>query len=231
MISIPNEDESKLDSRQIKIDVLKRRIHRLTVDPVTNLPKKEGFIDMVREETDDVLDLIQNPFATLVIDIDHLKLFNDTYGHHAGDKYLLKVAGEMDQQIWDVNDQIGLVFRAGGDEFFALLEIKDGSEESYRKRIEDITENINTFLAKYNQLLNKKDVKIRPGLSIGSFFVDKGIQSKDSRVILDKVFSYFEDPTDKAVYAEKERKPQRIKRNRFAGVTFFEDIKDKNNEK
>lgn len=57
------------------------------------------------------------PLAVLMLDIDHFKQLNDTYGHEAGDVVLREVAGVMRQAVRSEDT----VCRYGGEEFVALL--------------------------------------------------------------------------------------------------------------
>ncbi|MFT5704771.1 MAG: diguanylate cyclase (GGDEF)-like protein [Shewanella sp.] len=54
----------------------------------------------------------------MMIDIDHFKLYNDTYGHLAGDQCLLEVASALNQTM---NRKTDLVARYGGEEFVVLM--------------------------------------------------------------------------------------------------------------
>jgi diguanylate cyclase (GGDEF)-like protein len=58
------------------------------------------------------------PVALILVDIDHFKLYNDHYGHQAGDSTLLQVAGAMQRAAGRTQD---LVARYGGEEFAILL--------------------------------------------------------------------------------------------------------------
>lgn len=60
-------------------------------------------------------------FAVAVIDIDHFKAVNDTYGHDVGDRVLVQVAGLLREHSRK-ND---LVTRSGGEEFTVLLKVED----------------------------------------------------------------------------------------------------------
>ena len=55
--------------------------------------------------------------ALIVLDVDHLKPINDTFGHAAGDEVLKAVAGVLSEVVRS-SDVIG---RLGGDEFGVLL--------------------------------------------------------------------------------------------------------------
>jgi len=60
----------------------------------------------------------QLPVSLLMVDIDHFKLYNDHYGHPAGDATLVQVAGAMRRAAARSQD---LVARYGGEEFAILL--------------------------------------------------------------------------------------------------------------
>ncbi len=59
----------------------------------------------------------ERPLTIAIVDIDHFKSVNDTYGHAAGDRVLAAVAGSLREQL-RAEDQLG---RLGGEEFLALL--------------------------------------------------------------------------------------------------------------
>ena len=72
-----------------------------------------------------------------VIDIDHFKKINDTYGHQAGDQALKVVADTLSDALRDTD----LVGRYGGEEFVAILEDSNAAGlavvgERLRSRIE-----------------------------------------------------------------------------------------------
>lgn len=54
------------------------------------------------------------PLSCLMIDIDHFKAINDSYGHEAGDTVIKSVAAIIQRAVRD----IGMAFRYGGEEFW-----------------------------------------------------------------------------------------------------------------
>ena len=91
-------------------------------DPLTRLYNRRTFHTEVqsligRSERS------SEPFALLMLDIDHFKAFNDTYGHQAGDAVLEWFAQHCLQCAGDEN----LVFRYGGEEFTVTMPGADAS--------------------------------------------------------------------------------------------------------
>ena len=64
----------------------------------------------------------QEPCCAVVLDIDHFKKFNDTYGHETGDMVLKTVARKLRQMI---DGDLHLIARLGGEEFAILLRNMD----------------------------------------------------------------------------------------------------------
>jgi diguanylate cyclase (GGDEF)-like protein len=85
-------------------------------DDLTFLPNRRQIIgDLQREAI--FSDQYGTPLAISLLDIDHFKTINDTYGHVIGDEVLQKLAGELRDHIRHP-DTIG---RYGGEEFLLIL--------------------------------------------------------------------------------------------------------------
>jgi len=94
-----------------------RSLTRLTnVDQLTGVLNRRGFLHAVQP----LSHLAQrNAFdiGVLMIDIDHFKKINDTYGHQAGDEVLVRVAASIKSSL-RISDLVG---RYGGEEFIVFM--------------------------------------------------------------------------------------------------------------
>jgi diguanylate cyclase (GGDEF)-like protein/PAS domain S-box-containing protein len=85
-------------------------------DGLTQVANRRHFEERVREEVDRS-QRYGRPLVLLLLDIDHFKKVNDTYGHPAGDAVLRRVADICQASIRTLD----LVARFGGEEFAILL--------------------------------------------------------------------------------------------------------------
>lgn len=117
------EDDGRIVGwRGAALDVTERkraeaRLQELAkTDPLTGLANRRSFVEMVGEEIARCRrhDL---PGAMLLLDIDHFKRVNDTYGHEAGDEVIRAVASSLRRLLRD-EDVVG---RYGGEEFAVFL--------------------------------------------------------------------------------------------------------------
>jgi diguanylate cyclase (GGDEF)-like protein len=97
------------------------RLHARTVnlaetDPLTGLYNRRKFEQRLREEIQRS-QRSRQPLALLLLDIDHFKKVNDTYGHSAGDAVLKALALTFRKETRDVD----MAARMGGEEFVFLL--------------------------------------------------------------------------------------------------------------
>ena len=77
-------------------------------DELTSLPARRAF--------NEALLRLEPPYSIAVLDIDHFKRFNDTYGHDTGDQVLCMVAARLARVSGS-----GQAFRVGGEEFSILF--------------------------------------------------------------------------------------------------------------
>ena len=87
-----------------------------THDPLTGLWNRGAILDFLRRELDRA-QRSSKPFGLLMIDLDHFKRINDTYGHLVGDTVLKEVAQRLAGSVRSY-DWVG---RYGGEEFLVIV--------------------------------------------------------------------------------------------------------------
>ncbi len=97
-------------------DCLKLAREESSRDALTGLVNRRRF-DLVLDETILISNRSSKPASLLIIDIDHFKTFNDTYGHVAGDSTLRYVASCIKSNIKGQDSAA----RYGGEEFTIIL--------------------------------------------------------------------------------------------------------------
>ena len=93
------------------------RLERLAaIDPLTDAYNRRFGLGRLREEYSRAV-RAEAPFGILMVDIDHFKAVNDTYGHLVGDRVLRAVAGACRRVVREGD----VLVRYGGEEFLVLL--------------------------------------------------------------------------------------------------------------
>ncbi len=96
----------------------KNRLEKLAnIDELTQIANRRSFNNYLSQQWHQMKKL-QVPIALILIDVDYFKLYNDTYGHQAGDTCLIKIAHAITKVTQRHND---LVARYGGEEFAVIL--------------------------------------------------------------------------------------------------------------
>ena len=103
-------------------DANERLLRLSTTDALTELANRRLLMQKLEEEWRRSL-REGTPLSLLLVDVDHFKLFNDRYGHQAGDEALIAVAQVLKASV---NRPADLVARYGGEEFVVLLAQTDG---------------------------------------------------------------------------------------------------------
>ncbi|MFT3998368.1 MAG: GGDEF domain-containing protein [Asticcacaulis sp.] len=93
------------------------------IDPLTHLFNRRAFDEALTREFQRAL-RSDKPLSLLMVDIDHFKSINDTYGHPEGDRYLQMVALCLSESAGRASD---IVARYGGEEFAVILPETDGA--------------------------------------------------------------------------------------------------------
>jgi len=185
----PDFDENGNIFRYVSIsqDITdKKKVENLAItDGLTTLYNRRYF-DNIFPQQIALCKRKKELLAFVIMDIDHFKLYNDTYGHLSGDIALKLVSKSMNNTMKRPNDY---VFRLGGEEFGLIYTIKDIDEalliaNKVRKNIENLKiDHINNSTSKF--------LTISSGLYI--------IKENDKSLI-DEIYK----KADEALYVSKE---------------------------
>lgn len=151
-------------------------------DALTALPNKRAFFEVTAN-----LAKSKTAYSVIVIDIDHFKNVNDTYGHDTGDPVLKNVA----DVIADSLPANGQAFRLGGEEFVVVL-LDTTSARAY-----DVAETTRRSVEAAAVMADK--MAVRTTVSIG--IADSSNDINPSDVV---------SAADTALYAAKENGRNRI---------------------
>jgi diguanylate cyclase (GGDEF)-like protein len=109
----------------------------IRTDQLTNIPNRRYFDELLPKEWERAA-RSKSPISILMLDLDHFKMYNDTYGHLNGDRVLQTVSKIFSREIKRPAD---FVVRWGGEEFAVILPDTDSNgavhlAESIRKSVE-----------------------------------------------------------------------------------------------
>ncbi len=189
------EDHARLASafaNQVAIALENTRlfteVQRLAItDPLTNLLNRRHFYSLTLHEFMR-FQRYSTPFSVIMLDIDHFKLVNDTYGHLAGDRVLQTLADIFRENMRSVD----ILCRFGGEEFIATLP-ETGAEKacSLAERLRETIHN--TIFS-----TDSGDVHITVSIGVGEF--TNGFETIDQLL----------DCVDKALYTSKIKGRNRV---------------------
>ncbi len=106
---------------------------------------------------------LNQPLSLAISDIDNFKIFNDTYGHKAGDLVLIKVAEKL--SLAALNDRYA-AFRYGGEEFCLIMQQAE-AEEAYRE-LENFRKEVEKMVIDYDG----KKLQVTVSIGISTFPTD-----------------------------------------------------------
>ena len=124
----------------IKLHLYRTQIEReATEDQLTGVPNRRRYDEVSVQRWQDAIRL-GVPFSVCMFDIDKFKVYNDTFGHPAGDKVIKAVAETVSSMLRRGTDFFA---RYGGEEFVALI-MGGGAENDFahlqrvRQAVEDL---------------------------------------------------------------------------------------------
>ncbi len=168
------------------------KIEELTItDPMTMLYNRRYF-DEIFESNLRLQQRTGQPLGFIIFDIDFFKLYNDTYGHQAGDHTLKSVAGCTQKSLKRATD---MAFRLGGEEFGILCLGVD--EKQILSFAQQIRENIEALNIEHKSSAVKSCVSVSMGVVVAS---------KEDKKSSTEIYKLADD----ALYEAKERGRNRV---------------------
>jgi diguanylate cyclase (GGDEF)-like protein len=141
------------------INTAKTRIRALSDrDELTSLYNMRAFARLAEQEHD-VANRIARSYSILMVDIEHLKAVNDTYGHEAGSRAVKLVA----EALLRLTRSTDVVARYGGDEFIVLLSGVD------KEIADEVAQRIRNVVFATTLEVDVKMVRIKVNVGAASF--------------------------------------------------------------
>jgi diguanylate cyclase (GGDEF)-like protein len=141
------------------INTAKQRIRALSDrDELTGIYNMRAFTRLAEQEHE-LSSRTERPYSVLMVDIEHLKTLNDTYGHEAGNR-AVKLVAEALQRLTRSTD---VVARFGGDEFIVLLSGAD------RAASEEVAQRIRNVVFATTLEVDVKMVRLKVNVGAASF--------------------------------------------------------------
>ncbi|CAN7402768.1 GGDEF domain-containing protein [Acidovorax sp. LjRoot117] len=121
---VRRSDRAELEMNQMNTrlqDLAAELEHRANHDPLTGVLNRAAIIERVNRH------FVREDLALVVLDIDHFKRINDSFGHPTGDRVILGVVACL-KAVVPATAQIG---RVGGEEFTVVLPRHGGAESEH----------------------------------------------------------------------------------------------------
>ena len=152
-------------------------------DPLTSLGNRATF-DMSIKQAAAITQRSGKPYSLLLIDLDHFKQVNDSYGHQVGDTILQRVADAIKNSARDSD----ICCRYGGEEFAVIL------PDTKAKNAEILAERIHAQVAKVS--IQQPSVRQSVTVSIGISCANKRSNVRPETLV---------EEADQALYLAKEK--------------------------
>lgn len=168
-----------------------RQVQQLaTTDTLTGVPNRRSFFTLATRELERAARYLK-PLSVIMLDVDHFKTVNDTYGHLVGDQVLQGVARRCRESLRDID----VLARYGGEEFVILL-----PETGYAHALQ--------VARRLQQLMVATPIPTDSGAIAVSISLGVASYNRQHPIRLDQIL----DQADRAMYQAK-----RAGRNRVQG--------------
>ncbi|WP_413437855.1 diguanylate cyclase domain-containing protein [Sulfuriferula sp. GW1] len=152
-----------------RVQIMRRLEHFANYDGLTGLPNRNLFMDRLQQAQAHTFRSGEG-FTLMLLDIDHFKTINDTFGHATGDAVLQTVASRLKQCLREEDT----VARLGGDEFCLILE-----KSVLRRDVKKVLEKISALLSE-SLTIDGHNISIQASIGV-AFYPEHG---EDSHTLL-----------------------------------------------
>lgn len=164
--------ESRVTSRTKELQELNDELEILaSTDHLTNLSNRAYLENILKQEFLRFASEEKRVFSIILIDVDHFKSINDTYGHDIGDTILVKLANILESNVRE-SDTVG---RWGGEEFIIIC------VDTNLNKSEKIAEKLRIIIEKFNF---SNDMKITCSFGIAYSLLSDDVESLFKRADL-----------------------------------------------
>ena len=163
-----HKDISTRKENELKLLKATAELKQLAItDKLTNLYNRHKLDDVLEDEKKRA-NRYKTMFGIMILDIDHFKIVNDTYGHHVGDEVLIEFAN-----ILKINSrETDIVGRWGGEEFLIII------PQTNKNSILQFAKNLKSKIEK-NKFNTVDKITVSIGVSI--YKVDESTESTVTR--------------------------------------------------
>jgi diguanylate cyclase (GGDEF)-like protein/PAS domain S-box-containing protein len=137
--------------------------HLATLDSLTGCLNRRHFLTLANQELERTI-RYQRPLSLLMLDIDHFKIINDTYGHAVGDKVLCSLVDLCRSNLRNVD----IISRHGGEEFIILL------PETQKDTAFTVAERLRGSVEKMQVMHSEQKISITVSIGISSVEIQPG---------------------------------------------------------
>lgn len=183
-------DRQQLKHFAAELAVTNRKLaHYALTDMLTELPNRRSGMETLADAWS-IANRSNHFIASMLIDIDHFKAINDTYGHSVGDKVLKEIAA-----VFRKTARKGDTFcRLGGEEFLVICQ--PGSIDA--KSVVFFAERLRHFICSHDITIDNHQIRI--SVSIGVAVKESGMSNEDQLI----------HAADRALYAAKNAGRNRV---------------------
>lgn len=187
MIDENHKLEEKLNDSAYELQQMRNDVHYLRQetmrDTLTGIANRRAFDQEIKLRATEAIER-NRPLCLIMIDLDHFKIFNDTYGHTVGDQVLRLVARTLEEGLRSSE----MLVRYGGEEFAIIVpgtKLRDAEKIAQRLRERIAAKDI------VNQSKNEKLGRLSVSLGIAQLHPGESITE-------------FVDRSDRALYKAKD---------------------------